>query len=236
MGKARPMRALRQSYKGVPNAYRFVRESTPFFLNVGVAGSHISLIAGTGSIPNISVLKSDKFSMDMLSAFETEFAPLFATFKLDKVELTMIPQWQIMNEGNLSVGADTSRTPNLMVTRINTKYLGQDVTLDSTAEGQRDALAQRQMKTRSLYGSKKWLKLTTHRPDVARAVPKDLAHTATVQALQASPWLPIQGGDKVQFALNDLCFFDSLSGEDILHIPYVYRCYWKAYFRVSQVG
>ncbi len=55
-------------------------------------------------------------------------------------------------------GSGTTQIPNLMVTRINSKYLTNGYTLPATAEANRDKLAQVQKKTRSLYGSRKWLK------------------------------------------------------------------------------
>jgi hypothetical protein len=60
-GKARPSRALSTTYRGAPNQYRFVRETRPTTIDMGAAGAGVSLIAGTGAIPDISVFEFPNF-------------------------------------------------------------------------------------------------------------------------------------------------------------------------------
>jgi len=184
----------------------------------------------------MSVLQFANFKIDELSQFTTEFSPLFASYKIDKIETILIPQWQAMTQPNVSVGAPTSPTPELMVTRISTKYFPGDFQIQANALTQRTKLAQIQKKSRSLYGSKKWLTVNTWHPMVSKMVPEDNTGLTTVQALQPAPWLSIANASDVTFAMNDVVFFDSMRGENLQSVPYVYRMYHRVHFRCSQVG
>lgn len=237
-GTARPMRSLSAGYLGQPNQYRFVRETRPTIVDMGATGSGVSLIAGTGAIPNISVLSFPNFSIDQLAGGFSEFSNLFANYKIDKIETILVPQWSQNTQQSINpsgaVWTQTAYVPNLMLTRINTKYLVNGLTLSGTAEGQRDELAQIQKKTRSLYGTKKWLKIITPKPRVFM----ELEDGAGGQNLvtRPSPWLPsVQAADQ-EYSMNDILFADKLDGTDFSAGIYKYRMYHRIHFRCSFVG
>lgn len=236
-GSARPRRALSLGYRGAPNQYRFVRETVPECINVGITGNGVTLIPAAGASDwNMSYLSFNNFKMEQLVNFVTEFDPLFVNYKVDMIETILIPQWQVMVQNNVSVGAPTSPTPDLMVTRLNTRWLATGFTAAANADLQRKELAQIQKKTRSLYGNKKWLKLVTKKPYVSKVVPDDDADSDQSMALQPMPWLSIKNASDVVLAMNDVVLFDSLRCEDLGTTPYVYRMYHRCHFRVAQVG
>lgn len=237
-GKARPMKSLSTGYRGTPNEYRFVRETIPEIVNVGIINPGVTIIpaAGPGDW-NMSALQFSGFKMEQVSQFVTEFSPLFASYYLDKIETILIPQWQTSVQSAVSVGAPTSPTPELMVTRVNTKYFPGDFTYQATALLQRTKLAQIQKKSRSLYGSRKWLTVNTYKPMISKFVPEDNTGAApTKAALQRPPWLSVRNASDITFAMNDVVFFDSMRGENLQPLPYLYRMYHRVHFRVSQVG
>ena len=236
-GSARPMRALRQSYRGAPNQYRYVRETRPVTIDLGTAGGGISIIAGTGVIPSMSVLEFPNFEINQLPGF-TDFTALYANYKIDKIDTILIPQWQntVNPDG---AGSGTTQLSNLMMTRVNTKYLPNGMTIPpvapaNNAEGQRDELAQIQKKSRSLYGTKRWLRITTSSPDVLKDVPDGSGGTNL--AIQPSPWLPTTTAADQQFKMNDVLFADRLDGKDFVGGVWVYRMYHRVHFRCAFVG
>ena len=212
-GKARPSRALSTTYRGAPNQYRFVRETRPTTIDMGAAGSGVSLIAGTGAIPDISVFEFPNFEINQLPGF-TDFSALFANYKVDKIETVLIPQWQetVNPDG---AGSGTTQLSNLVLTRINTKYLPNGITLSGTAEAQRDELAQIMKKTRSMYGSRKWLKINTSSPDVPKEIPDGAGGTNL--AVQPSPWLPTATAADQRFQMNDILFADRTDGKNFYY-------------------
>lgn len=236
-GAARPMKSLSMGYKGLPNQYRFSRETRPITVDFGAAGLGVSLIAGTGAIPNTSVLKFPSFSIDTLPNF-TEFSALFASYKIDKISLICIPMWSQQNQQNINPltggWAGTAAVPNLMLTRVNTKYLTNGYTLPATAEANRDKLAQIMKKTRSLYGSKKWMKVITRNPLVWEDL--DDGGGGTNLVTKRSPWLPTATGADQLYSQNDIIFADRLDGTDFIAGIYKYRYYYKIDFRCSFVG
>jgi hypothetical protein len=163
------MRSLRQSYRGTPNKYRFVRETVPTTINVAQAGLGVTIIpSSTAGEPSMSVLQFPNFEVQLLSGFMADFNPLFANYKIDKIETILIPQWQSMvsvNTGDNN-GHPNYNQSNLVVTRVNSKFLLNGFTVAADAVTQRMELAQIQMKTRSLYGSRKWLRCNTRNPGV----------------------------------------------------------------------
>jgi len=232
------MRALSLGYRGPPNQYRFIRETRPITVDIGDAASTgVTLIPGTGAIPNTSVYEFGNFSVDQLPGF-TEFAALFAQYKVDKIETIMIPQWSETIQPAIQplVGPwlGSGSVPNLMLTRINVKYLTNGYTLPSTAEANRDKLAQVMKKSRSLYGSKKWLKVNTWHPMVDMEIEDGVGGQNAVQTPQ--PWLPTATAADQRFQMNDLFFADRLDGTDFAVGLYRYRMYHRVHFRCGFVG
>lgn len=231
--KAKARKSLSTGYKGAPNQYRFIRETRPDVVDMGVNGSGITLIPGTGAIPNTSVLNLANFQINQLAGGFAEFGNLFANYKIDKIETILIPQWQntVNPDG---AGSGTTQIPNLMITRINSKFLVNGYTLPGTAEANRDKLAQVQKKTRSLYGNRKWLRLITNHPLVFQDI-NDGAGGVNLTT-KAQPWLPTATAADQEFSMNDIIFADTLSGIDLPTGVYKYRFYHRVHFRCSFVG
>ena len=230
--KARPGRALKTTYRGSPNVWSFQRETRPQVIDLGVAAGGITLLAGTGAIPNTSVLNLPNFQFTDLVNY-AEFSALFASYKIDSIVTTLIPQWQntVNPDG---AGSGTTQIPNLMCCRINTKFLPNGFTLAATAEANRDKLAQVIKKSRSLYGSRKWLKLVTKSPLVWQDI-EDGSGGVNLTT-RRSPWLPTATAADQQYTQNDMIFFDSLSGIDIASGVYKYRYYHTVRFRCGFIG
>lgn len=210
----------------------FVRETIPVVVDLGVAASGVTLIAGTGAIPNIAMYKAPPLDFTKLAKY-TEFQSLFNNFKVDKIETIMIPMWQ----QTVNPDYDTSGTANLsdlMITRVNTKWLINGLAAESTAELQRGQLAEIQKKTRSLYSGKKWMKMVTHNPDVPATVSDGAGSTNTY--VRPSPWLSLINSPDQRYSLNDVFFADRLDGKDFTTGVYLYRMYHRVHFRTSFVG
>lgn len=229
---------VRLGYKGVPNSYSFCRETRPTIIDLGTAGSGVTLLAGTGAIPNISVFEFPNFSIDQLAGGFSEFSNLFANYKITFIQTVLVPQWQQTNQVPVTpltgAWAGTAYTPNLMITRINTKYLTEGLALAGTAEDQRDNLAQLQKKTRSLYGSKKWLKINTKNPKVTVQIP-DGAGGHNVAPMK-TPWLGTVASADQEYVMNDVMFADTLNGSNLVPGVYQYRMYHKIWFQCAFVG
>lgn len=236
-GSARPMRSLRQSYRGTPNQYRFVRETLPLTINIGAAGNGVTILPSSAGEAKMSVLQFPFFNMNQLTRFTAEFNPLFVNYKVDKIETVLIPQWQqSVNVINSATSAATCS--DLVVTRVSTKYLNNGFTIAGSAMDQRMHLAQIQMKTRSLYGSRKWLRCNTVKPGVKELIYSGDPPVQTGEKQTKScPWLSINTANQQEFLMNDVIFFDRVDGAHIDAAPlYSYRMYHRVYFRVSQVG
>lgn len=236
-GAARPSRSLSLGYRGTPNQYRFIRETRPTTIDMGTVGNGVSLLAGTGSIPNMSIFEFPNFEMNQLPGF-SDFSNLFANYKVDKIETILIPQWEGMTQPPINplggAWTATASTPNLMLTRVNTKFLVNGITVAANAETQRDELAQIMKKTRSLYGTKKWLKINTSNPGVLLQIPDGAG--GTNEAVTPSPWLSTTDSADQQFQMNDVLFADRTDGADFAPGIWRYRMYHKVHFRTSFVG
>lgn len=228
---------LRLGYKGTPNTYSFIRETRPTTIDLGATGNGVTLLAGTGAIPDISIFEFPNFSIDQLPGF-SEFSNLFANYKIDKIETILIPMWdqtiqQAINP-QTGVWSNTGYIPNLVLTRVNTKYLTNGYATAANAETQRDQLAQLQKKTRSMYGNKKWLKINTIKPRVKMEIEDGAGGQNTVPL--NSPWLPsVQAADQ-EYIMNDLMFADKIDGTSFSAGLYKYRMYHRVHFRTSFVG
>lgn len=236
-GSARPTRSLRTSYRGTPNQYRFVRETTPVTIDLGttsaIAGAPtVTVIAGTGAIPSTSMVHFGAFTIADLTNFVAEFHPLFANYKVDSITTYMIPQWT-QSAQLYSSPATAVNLSDLLITRVNTKFLAAGYTAPATAEASRLKLSQIMMKKRSQYASRKWLKVHTTSPDVPKEIPDGAAGVNATQ--QRAPWLPIASATNQQFIMNDTFFADTLNGVDVPVGIFKYRVYHKVNFRCAYV-
>ena len=222
-GAARPMKALKTTYRGMPNQYRFRREEVSSVIDLRSYAS----FGGT-----VSLLDIDNFKMTNLANFVQDFSPLFASYKLDKLVFVLKPLWQI---SALDVqGTGTVANPELTVTRINTKYLTSALNLGGTDAAIRANLAQLQMKTESQYSNKRNLYLTTAYPRMYDTV-EDLSQQ-TAETTVPGRWLSIQNSSDIEFALNQVVVFQKRDHTAIQGGVYQYELKTIAYFRCSQVG
>ena len=229
---------LSTGYKGVPNTYSFIRETRPTTIDIGAnATPGVTIIAGTGAIPDIAVFEFANFSIDQLPGF-TEFSSLFASYKIDKIETVLIPQWEQTVQQSINpqtgVWSNTGYIPNLMITRINTKYLPNGYSIKTTAEENRDQLAQIIKKTRSLYGNRKWLNINTLHPRVFQEI--EDGQGGQNLTTKASPWLTTADAADQEYSMNDIMFADRLDGSNLSVGLYKYRMYHRVHFRCSFVG
>lgn len=228
---------MRTSYLGTPNQYRFVRETTPFIVDVGIPGPYVQVLSG---VPNLTMVSFATFEMQDLANF-TDFDPLFTAYHLDKVEVIMQPQWatNVALAAAPDAGYDPIFTiPNLAVTRVSTAYVLNNP-VPANADAARLDLAQLQMKSRSLYGSKRPLKLVTRNPKVSQNI---LSATGTNVAMKSPGWLNLDQSADQRFLLNDRMYVERLDGKSFpITLPiqapsiYLYRVYFKAHFRCSRV-
>lgn len=239
VGSARPKRALSVGYKGPPNQYRYVRETRPTVIDLGDGATPgVTLVAGTGAIPNISIFEFPNFSIDQLAGGFTQFNALYANYRIDKIETILIPMWSSMTQQPVNplngAWTGTATTPNLMMTRVNTKFLSGGYTVPATAELNRDQLAQIQKKTRSLYGNKKWLSINTTNPRVEIDINDGSGGTNTMSA--PMPWLSCETAADQEYQMNDILFADRLDGTDFVAGIHKYRMYHRIHFRCSFAG
>lgn len=227
-------------------ADRFVRETVPMVVDLGVAdpdpGGPLStgvviLPASAAGEPTMSYIKIPKVRMADLPNV-AEFSQLFNNYKIDKIETVLVPMWQQMTQQPITpsdaVWTHTATIPNLMMTRVNTKWLITGLPASATAAAQRKQLAEIQKKSRSLYGNKKWLKLSTSNPHV----PIDISDGAagTNIGIYQAPWLQFNTAADQQFESNNIYFADRLDGTNMVPGVYKYRMYHRVHFRTSFVG
>lgn len=222
-GKARPMKSLRSTYKGIPNQYRFKRQEVSSVIDLRTYAT----FGGT-----VAVLDIDNFKMNILANFVNDFGPLFASYKLDKLVFTLKPLWQISAVDVQGTG--TIANPELTVTRVNTKYLTQPLNLGATDAAIRSSLAQLQMKTESSYSGKRNLYLVTKYPRMFDKVEDQT--TATAMTTVPARWLSISQNSDIEFPLNQVVVFQKRDHSAIQGGVYQYEISTTAYFRCSQVG
>jgi hypothetical protein len=237
--KGKMYKRIKTGYKGTPNQYSFIRETRPITIDLGDnASPGVTLIAGTGAIPNISVFQFPGFQINQLAGGFSEFSALFANYKVLKIETCFVPQWSQNTQQSINpqtgVWSHTGYVPNLMLTRVNTKWLINGLTLSGTAEAQRDVLAQIQKKSRTLYGTKKWLKINTINPRVIMQIEDGSGGQNEIS--KAGVWLSSLNAADQEFQMNDVLFADKLDGSDFSVGLYKYRMYHRIHFRTSFVG
>lgn len=227
-GQARPMSDLRLTYKGIPNQYRFCREEVSSVIDI-----HDSLVAATGTI---AVVNLDNFKMNLLANFVTEFSPLFANYKLDKLVFYLNPLFTISTGEAFATGGVS--TPELNITRLSTKYLNTPLALGTTDAAVRTSLAQFQAKTISRYGTKYPLRCTTNHPRIFQVIQptQGVGGVSSEFVTEPGKWLSIRNSSDVEFATNHSLVFQKRDQTAIQAGVYKYQLVTKAYFRCSQVG
>lgn len=221
---ARPQLSL--GYKGVPNTYRFVRETTPEIVDLRTQ-------ATTGG--QVAVLDTSNFQMNQVVNFQNDFGPLFQSYKIDKIVTELRPMW---NTTAVDIeGTGTTATPAVLVTRINTKWNSTPISLPTTDAGMRTFLAQIQKKSESVYSSKKPLMITTSNPRQYALTLEEDSSTGTPAVVSVpSRWLNCENEINIKFAHNALVFFQKMDQSAIQGATYLYRLVHKVHFRVSNVG
>ncbi len=222
--KARPKLSL--GYKGIPNTYRFVRETLPEIIDLRSE-------ATTGGA--VAVLNTSNFQMNQLINFQNEFGPLFESYKIDKIVTELRPMWNTTAQD--VEGTGTVAAPAMLVTRVNTKWNSTPISLPATDTLIRQFLAQIQKKTESTYSQRRPLTLTTSNPRCFRLILEEDSTTGTpAVASEKAPWLNCETENNIKFAHNALVFFQKMDQSAIQGGVYQYRLVHKVHFRVSNVG
>lgn len=222
--KARPRLSL--GYKGVPNTYRFVRETTPEIVDLRTQ-------ATTGG--QVATLDTSNFQMNQVVNFQNDFGPLFQSYKIDKIVTELRPMW---NTTAVDIeGTGSTATPAVLVTRLNTKWNSTPISLPTTDAGMRTFLAQIQKKSESVYSSRKPLRIITENPrQYALTLEEDSSTGTPAVATVPSRWLNCENEINIKFAHNALVFFQKMDQSPIQGATYLYRLVHKVHFRVSNVG
>ena len=229
----RPRKALSTGYKGVPNIFRFSRETAPVTLDLGVTGSGVTMVPGSAvSVPNMAKVEFAAFQMADMPGM-ADFINLYANIKLKSITTYLMPLWSVQTN-SLSLPSD------LLISRVNSRYLtnGWDPTgALTTSDATRAQLAQIVKKSRSRYSSKRSLKLVTKDPLVWVDIPTTVGGPGTVRVLRKGPWLPCEPvALQQEFSGNSLLFADSINGADIPAGVYKYRVYHRCEFECSFIG
>ena len=234
---ARPMSAMRANYRSMPNQYRFVRESIPIVLDLGVdpGAQNVPFLRSVSS--TMKEINFKTFTMQGktigsvyhpgLSDFTTDFAQLYQRYKVDKIEFILRPMWHYTNSHNI----------DLLVTRISSKYQNQDLTGGTEAQIKR-AIAQTQLKSQSGYSDKRPLKVVTTNPRVySQQVLANPTPTAGHElTTMKQPWLNTVDQSTVEFASNCLVFLERRDGEAFTQGAYKYEVKARVTFRCCQVS
>lgn len=226
IARARPMRALKTNYRAI-NEYRFMRETMPFT-------TAFTIIPAGPGFPAMGYLSFENLQFNQLPSY-SDFQNLYARYKVDKIVTTLVPMFDLapMVQPPVNVAASA----NLEITRVNTKWMNGDFPISANSDLQLAELAQLQAKTRTLYTSKKTLKLITKYPGCeGRSVVNAAGNE--VDARRTSPWLALQGPHQaidVPFKHNAILFASVVDGSG-LTTNWKYRVHHQVYFRCAQVG
>ena len=214
-------------YRNV-SVYRFCRETIPNIVTFNL------IPQGTGSYPAMGYMSFENLQFNQLPGATEDFEKLFARYKVDMIVTELIPMFQ---EVVITSAESTAGSPQLEITKVNTKYMNSDFPIASTAQQQLAELAQLQAKSKRLYSAKKSIKLVTKNPGInARSVVD--ASGNEVDARKAAPWLSLSGPNQaidVPFKHNAIIFGARIDGA-ALSDQWKYRVTHKLYFRCSQVG
>jgi len=221
-GKARPMRSLKTNYRS-QNVYRFCRETLPEATTFSI----IPTAAGTAT-PAMGYLTFENLQFGQL-AKPAEFEGLFARYKVDKIQTTLIPMFD-----NMPANPNVASSVNLEITRVNSKWISGAFPIQTISSlKQMEALAQFQAKSKSLYASRRPLVITTMNPGVAEKTVIDSTGTE-IQTRGPMPWLPL-AQHTVPLKHNSVLFASRVDGTD-MDVSWKYRVTHKIWFRCAQVG
>lgn len=237
-GRARPMRSLRKSYRGSPNQYRFSRQLKSTVIDLGQWV--------IGAAPNDTVARyiHPDFQMNQLEQFVAEFGPLFTNYMIDKITVKLIPMWTqtVHAVDNQGIPAGNLPLPPMCITRLTTRWnTGLDpIASVTTDDGLRSYIAQTQMQSNTMYGSRKPLTLVTRKPRLYAPVQQLGPHGGTYPTnveptLVKSRWLDINNASDVDFAIQAIFIAQTVSQDEIPRGVYLYRVVTKVDFRVSLV-
>ncbi len=244
---ARPMRALRSGYRGVPNQYRYVRETIPIVIDLGatdLSSTPFIRAVDTGGV--MKELNFKAFTMagttagalvyPGLSGFVQDFGGLYQRYKVDEIEIILRPMWHSsINTVDASTPEQTYY-PDLIVTRMNTRYMNADLT-GGTLGSIEKAIAETQLKTQSGYSDKRPLKFVTKNPRVyANSVIDQAAPGANFElTTMKAPWLNIADQSDVEFAQNSMIWIQRRDHQPFVANFYKYEVKFRVTFRCCQV-
>lgn len=228
-GKTRPSakrrgrvgRNVRPNYRSI-KTYEYFRETLPNTVTFQL------IEQGTGSYAAMGYMSFENLQFNQLPG-STEFANLYARYKVDKIVTTLTPLYQDTTQVNHSA--------QLEITKVNTKWMNGDYPIAADATAQLTALAELQAKTKTLYASKKPITLVTKNPGVEGRSVVDSSGNE-VDARTSCPWLSLSGPNAaidVPFKHNALIFASRIDGGPI-DATYIYRVTHRVFFRCSQVG
>lgn len=226
VGKARPMAALKANYRSI-NEYRYVRETMP-------TTTSFTLIPAGAAFPGMGYLSFENLQFNQLPNYN-EFVNLYARYKVDKIVTTLIPMYDIAEL--IQPPSTPSLSTNLELTRVNTKWLSGPFPISANSDAQLSELAQLQGKTKSLYASKRPLRLVTMNPGVESRDVLDAAGNE-VDSRKPMLWLSLGGTNQaidVPLRHNALVFASRVDGVT-LTTDWKFRVVHQVYFRCSQVG
>ena len=216
---------LKLNYRSI-NTYTFMRETLP-------STATFSLITGGPSFATIGYMNFDNLQFNQLPGVN-DFSNLFGRYKVSKIVSCLVPLW---NEVASSLSVNPSISPQLEITKVNTKWMNGPFPLAANADLQLDELAQLQSKSKMLYNQKRCLYLVTHNPGVVGNSVVNASGTE-VDTRRSSPWLALSGPNvatNVPFKHNSLIFGARVDGL-ALDAQWKYRVTHKVYFQCSQVG
>ena len=222
------MRSLKNNYRSV-NCYRFVRETMPQYLTPTILEAE----AGT---PAMGYLDLGNLKMNQLVSFTNDFAALFARFKVDKIVTKLTPMYTTITASGADAKENFHFSPNLKVTRVNTKWLAEPFGFGANADAQTRELAQLQSKSTSMYASKKSMTIVTQNPGTFGLTLTDPTDVTSVKPVRnGNKWMDINDHSNAEFPHNSIIFMERIDGQDLTD-DWQYHVTHKVYFRTSQVA
>lgn len=229
IGRARPMRSLKTNYRAL-NVYRFVRETMP-------STATFTLIPGA-NYAAMGYMSFENLQMNQLPGANADFANLFARYKVDKIVTTLTPLWEetVSSTAVAATGATgpvVAYSPELEITKVNTKYMISGFPIAADTDAQLAELAQLQAKTVTKYSHKKPMVIITMNPGTKNATVVDSTGTE-IDSRGPSPWLS-WNTINVPLKHNAIIFGRRVDGQ-ALDASWKFQVRHKVYFRCSQVG
>ena len=224
IASARPMRALKTNYRAI-NEYRYMRETLPQTVSF--------TIIPAGNFPAMGYMSFENLQFNQLPNYN-EFVNLYARYKVDKIVTTLVPMFQQVVSNNTQA---LTFSQQLELTRVNTKWLSGDFPISANSDAQLVELAQLQGKSKSLYASKRPLKIVTMNPGVEARGVVDAANNE-IDSRKPMPWLSLGGPNQaidIPLKHNALLFAARVGGDDVTS-DWKFRVTHQIFFRCSQVG